>query len=131
MRLVLTALIFAGGLAYLVIGIGFLALPHSLVGGFGLDPQGPAGLSTTRADFTAFFVVAGLAMLYGGWKRSGEVLLVPAALFGIALIGRIVGAFADGTYEGFAMPMAIEAATTLVCLAGWRMLPHEPPSSEF
>jgi hypothetical protein len=29
------------------------------------------------------------------------------------------------------MPMAIEAATTLVCLAGWRTLPHEPPSSEF
>jgi hypothetical protein len=131
MRLILTALIFVGGLANLVIGIGFLAMPHSLVGGFGLDPQGAAGLSTTRADFTAFFAVSGLTMLYGGWKRSGEVLLVPAGLFGIALIGRIVGVVADGAYEGFLMPMAIEALTTLVCLAGWRVLPHEPPSSEF
>ena len=131
MRLILTALIFVGGLAYLVIGIGFLAMPHSLVGGFGLDPKGAAGLSTTRADFTAFFAVSGLAMLYGGWKRSGEVLLVPAGLFGIAFLGRAVSLIADGAYGGFAMPMAIEAATTVVCLAGWRMLPHEPPSSEF
>jgi hypothetical protein len=131
MRLILTALIFVGGLANLVIGIGFLAMPHSLVGGFGLDPQGAAGLSTTRADFTAFFAVSGLAMLYGGWKRSGEVLLVPAGLFGIAFVGRALSVIADGAYEGFAMPMAIEVATTVVCLAGWRMLPHEPPSSEF
>jgi hypothetical protein len=131
MRLILTALIFAGGLAYLVIGIGFLALPHSLVGSFGLDPQGAPGLSTTRADFTAFFVIAGVAMLYGGWKRSGEVLLVPAGLFGIAFLGRAVSLIADGAYGSFAMPMAIEAATTVVCLAGWRILPHGPPSSEF
>jgi len=131
MRLILTALIFAGGLAYLVIGLGFLAMPHSLIGGFGLEPQGAMGLSTARADFAAFFAISGLAMLYGGWKRSGEVLLVPAGLFGIALLGRIVGVIADGTYEGFLMPMAIEVLTTAVCLAGWRVLPHEPPSSEF
>jgi hypothetical protein len=131
MRLILTALIFVGGLAYLVIGLGFIALPANLIGGFGLDPQGAAGLSTTRADFTAFFVVSGLSMLYGGWKRSGEILLVPAFLFGIALLGRTVSAIVDGTYDGFLGPMAIEALTTLVCLTGWRVLPHEPPSSEF
>jgi len=131
MRLILTALIFVGGLANLVIGLGFLAMPYSLIGGFGLDPQGAAGLSTTRADFTAFFALSGVAMLYGGWKRSGEVLLVPAALFGIAFVGRAFSLVADGAYEGFAMPMLIEAVTTVVCLAGWRALPHDPPSSEF
>ena len=47
MRLILTALIFLGGLAYLVIGLTFFALPGSIVGGFGLEPQGAAGLSTT------------------------------------------------------------------------------------
>lgn len=131
MRLIITALIFAGGLAYLVVGIGFLAMPHSLVGGFGLDPKGAAGLSTTRADFTAFFAMSGLAMLYGAWKRSGEVLIIPAGLFGIAFFGRAVSLIGDGAYGGFAMPMMIEAATTIVCLTGWRLLPHEPPSSEF
>ena len=130
MRLILTALIFVGGLAYLVVGIGYLAMPGNLVGGLGLDPQGAAGLSTARADFTAFFAVAGLAMLYGGWKRSGEVLLVPAGLFGIALLGRVADLIVEGAYDGFWMPMAIEALTTIVCLVGWRALPHEPPSSE-
>lgn len=130
MRLILTALIFVGGLAYLVIGLGFIAMPHSALPGFGLSADGPAGWSTARADFTAFFVTAGLAMLYGAWKRSGEILLVPAFLFGIALLGRTVSLFADGTYEGFAGPMAIEALTLALSLVGWRLLPHEPPSSE-
>jgi hypothetical protein len=131
MRLILTALIFVAGLGFLIMGLGFLLMPHSLIEGFGLDTQGPAGLSTTRADFSAFFGVSGLTMLYGAWKRSGEVLLVPVALFGIAFIGRAISLFADGGYAGFAMPMAVEAGTTLICLAGWRVLPHDPPSSEF
>lgn len=131
MRLILTALIFAGGLAFLVVGIGFLIMPLSLLDGFGLDTQGAAGLSTTRADFTAFFGVSALAMLYGAWKRSGEVLLVPAGLFGIAFIGRAVSLPLDGAYPGAGMPMVIEAVTTIICLAGWRVLPHDPPSSEF
>jgi hypothetical protein len=131
MRLILTALIFAGGLASLIIGLSFLVMPHSLIDGFGLSPQGPAGVSTIRADFTAFFAVAGAAMLYGAWKRSGEVLLVPVGLFGIAFVGRTISVFVDGSYTGVAMPMIVEAATTILCLAGWRLLPHEPPSSEF
>jgi hypothetical protein len=131
MRLILTALIFLGGLAYLVIGLGFIALPANSLTSFGLEASGAAGLSTTRADFTAFFIVSALAMLYGAWKRSGEVLLVPAFLFGVALTGRIVSVFVDGTYEGFIQPMAIEALTVAATLAGWRVLPHEPPSSEF
>lgn len=130
MRLILTALIFVGGLIYLVVGLTFLAMPQNLIGGFGLEPQGAAGLSTARADMTAFFVTAGLAMLYGAWKRSGEVLLVPAFLFGIALLGRTVSVFADGTYESYLGSMAVEALTLALCLVGWRLLPHEPPSSE-
>ena len=105
-------------------------LTQSAGASLGVEPVGLEALSTTRADFTAFFVTAALAMLYGAWKRSGEVLLVPAFLFGIALTGRIVSVVVDGTYEGFLMPMTVEALTTLVCLAGWRVLPHEPPSSE-
>jgi hypothetical protein len=29
-------------------------------------------------------------MIWGAWKRNGELLLVPAALFGIAFAGRAV-----------------------------------------
>ena len=74
---------------------------------------------------TAFFVVGGVCMIWGAWKRNGELLLVPAALFGIAFAGRLVSAIVDGATPGFWLPMLIEAATVAVNLLGSRYLPHE------
>ncbi len=124
MRLILTALLFVGGLFFIINGLSFLATPQSSVGSFGLAAAGPAGWSTIRADMTAFFVVGGFCMVWGAWKRAGDMLLVPAALFGIAFVGRLVSLFADGSYEGAAMPMAIEAGVVLVSIMGNRLLPH-------
>ncbi|OJW66611.1 MAG: hypothetical protein BGO57_11060 [Sphingomonadales bacterium 63-6] len=124
MRLILTALLFVGGLFFIINGLSFLAMPQSSVGSFGLDAVGAAGWSTIRADMTAFFVVGGFCMVWGAWKRAGDMLLVPAALFGIAFIGRLVSLIADGGYEGAAMPMAIEAGVVLVSIMGNRLLPH-------
>lgn len=124
MRLVLTALIFAEGLFFLVMGLNFLIMPSSAVASFALSPDGPAGLAVLRADFPALFFVGGGAMIWGAWKRNGDVLLVPAALFGIALFGRLVSALADGTETGFWLPMLVEAAAVLLSLIGSRVLPH-------
>ncbi|MXO63374.1 DUF4345 family protein [Qipengyuania oceanensis] len=124
MRLVLTGLIFAGGLMFLLIGIGFLIDPASSGVDFGMKADGPQGLSTMRADMTAFFVVAAVSMVLGAWRRNGDLLLVAAALFGIALTGRIVSLIADGTYDGFAFPMLVEAVTVIVLLIASRVLPH-------
>ena len=63
-------------------------------------------------------------MMRGAWRRAGDVLLVPAALFGIAFVGRLVSLFADGAYEGFWVPMGIEALVVVVSLAGHYLLPH-------
>lgn len=30
----------------------------------------------------------------------------------------------DGTAEGFAMPMAVEAVQVILAIAAWRVLPH-------
>ena len=124
MRLILTALLFVGGLFFTITGIGFLLTPESSVGGFGLAAANIQGWSTIRADMTAFFVVGGVCMIWGGWRRAGDMLLVPAALFGIAFTGRLVSLFADGTYEGFWLPMLAEAAVVVVSVLGNRMLPH-------
>lgn len=124
MRLVLTGLIFAGGLMFLLIGIGFLIDPASSGVDFGMKADGPQVLSTMRADMTAFFVVAAVSMVLGAWRRNGDLLLVAAALFGIALTGRIVSLIADGTYDGFAFPMLVEAVTVIVLLIASRVLPH-------
>ncbi|MXO65089.1 DUF4345 family protein [Altericroceibacterium endophyticum] len=127
MRLILTALIMIIGIFDCMLGIGFLILPMETARSFGLAAAHNGGLSTMRADMTAFFLVAGITMIWGAWKRSGTVLLVPAALFLIALFGRLVSLFADGPYDGFLMPMVIEAITVAIVLMAARMLPHRLP----
>jgi hypothetical protein len=124
MRLILTALIFAQGLMFLVLGLNFLILPASAATGFALSPEGPAGLAVLRADFPALFFVGGGAMIWGAWKRNGDLLLVPAAIFGVALFGRLISVFADGTAPGFWFPMLVEAAAVVLTLIGSRVLPH-------
>lgn len=124
MRIILTALIFVGGLFFLVTGMGFLADPVNSGETFGLRAIDADGLVTMRADMTAFFVIAAICMLIGAWRRNGDILLVPAGLFGVALVGRFVSIAADGTEPGFWMPMAVEALTVIVLLVASRVLPH-------
>ncbi|MEW4449160.1 hypothetical protein [Qipengyuania sp. JC766] len=124
MRLILTALIFVGGLFFLVTGLWFLVEPVSAGSNFGLIARDSSGLAAMRADFTAFFVMAAICMLAGAWLRRGSLLLIPAALFGIALAGRIVSALVDGTQDGFWQPMLVEAGTVIVLLIASRILPH-------
>ena len=60
----------------------------------------------------------------GAVKRNGDVLLVPAALFGIAFTGRAVTAALNGTAPGFFQPMAFEAVQFALLVLGWRWVPH-------
>lgn len=113
------------GLLYLFVGSQFLLSPVETGGDFGLAPKGNAGLSTIRADMTAFFWVSGGALLLGVWKQRGSVLYVTAALMGIVFAARCLSLVLDGTYEGFAPPMAFEAVTVILCLVGARLM-REP-----
>ena len=124
MRIALTALIFLIGIGFVLAGLGFLIDPAASAANFGLAAQGNQGLAVLRADMTAFFVVAGLAMLYGAWKRDGDAMLVAALLLGIAFAGRLVSVFTDGTYPQFWLPMLGEAAVVIVTLIASRVLPH-------
>ena len=124
MRLILTALIFLAGMLDLFLAIGFLLDPAKSGAELNVLPDGIAGLSTMRADFTAFFLVAAFCMMWGAWRRNGDLLLVPAALFGIALTGRAINLAIHGSYPGFALPMAVEAFHVALLIAAWRVLPH-------
>lgn len=124
MRLILTALIFAQGLLFIVLGLQFLIMPAEVAPDFGLAAQGPQGLAVLRADFPALFFVGGGAMIWGAWKRNGDLLLIPALLFGIALFGRCVSVAVDGIAPGFWTPMAVEAVAVLLTLTASRVLPH-------
>ncbi|WP_095011387.1 DUF4345 family protein [Tsuneonella mangrovi] len=125
MRLIVTALLFAVGLLFILLGLNFLVFPVNAGGGFGLNANGAQGLAVLRADFPAMFFVGGATMLWGAWKRNGELLLVPAAIFGLALLGRFVSLALDGTYPAFWLPMAVEATAAALALIGSKVLPHE------
>ena len=124
MRLILTALVYLSGLLCLFLAVGFLTDPATSAAGLGIKVEGAAALSTIRADFTAFFGITGALMLWGAWRRNGDLLLVPALIYGTAFICRALGLAIDGTYPGFIQPMAVEAFWTVLLFAAWRVLPH-------
>ena len=130
MRFVLTALAMIGGIVFTLIGLGFFFVPDTAGASFSLLPDGVPGLAVMRADMTAFFVVGGVCMIWGAWKRNGELLLVPAALFGIAFCGRLLTVIIDGPSRQFWLPMLVEAATVIVTLLGSRHLPHDAVGEE-
>ena len=124
MRMVVIGLIFVAGMFNLFLAVSFLLDPTAMGANFGLSPIGALGIAVLRADFTAFVAVIALCMLRGAWKRNGDVLLVPAALFGIAFCGRAVTAVVNGTQIGFFEPMVFEAAQFVLLIVGWRVVPH-------
>lgn len=124
MRFVLTALIFLFGLFDLMMGLNFLLNPAATAAGFGLAPIGTQGLSSLRADFTAFFGVVAVCMMIGAWRRNADLLLVPAAVMGTAVVVRGISLVLDGTYPGWHVPMIVEALHVILLVAAWRMLPH-------
>jgi hypothetical protein len=125
MRFVLTALAMIGGIVFVLVGLGFFFQPETTAASFALLPDGTPGLAVLRADMTALFIVGGGCMIWGAWKRNGELLLVPAALFGIAFAGRLVTALVDGVTPQFWLPMLAEGATVVVTWLASRHLPHQ------
>ena len=123
-RLILTALIFLFGLFDLMMGLNFLLNPQTTAAGFGLAPTGTQGLSSIRADFTAFFGVVAICMMVGAWRRNADLLLVPAALMGTAVTVRALSLALDGTYPGWQVPMLVEILHVALLVTAWRVLPH-------
>jgi hypothetical protein len=114
------------GALFVFVGAQFLVTPVAMGADFGLEPIGNAGLSSIRGDLTAFFWVAGGALLYGVIKQRGDVFYVTAALMGIVFCARCLSLVLDGPYEGFAAPMVIEAVTVILCLFGARAMAGRP-----
>ncbi|MBN8484330.1 MAG: hypothetical protein J0L50_06075 [Sphingomonadales bacterium] len=124
MRFAITAVVFLLGLFDLFMGLNFLFNPLATGAGFGLAPLGSQGMSTMRADFTAFFGVVAVCMMIGAWRRNADLLLVPAAVMATAVTVRALSLFLDGTYPGWQVPMVVEAVHVIVLIAAWKLLPH-------
>ena len=85
------------------------AAPHFDLAGPMLDPT---GRNTVRADLSSFFLVAAVFAIVGAVRPgASRALLVPAALFGTALLGRLLGlvAFGDTITATITQAMIVEA----------------------
>ena len=110
------------GLLFIYMGAGFLLDPAQAGADFGIGAAGEHGLTSIRADMTAFFLVAGGTTLLGAWTGRREYLLVAASLMGIALVARLISALQFGTFDGWITPIVVEAVTAILALLGVRML---------
>jgi hypothetical protein len=75
-----------------------------------------------RGDMTAFFYLSAITLAWGAWRRRGDVLLPSLALYAIALTGRFVNLIADGPYDGWMVPMGVEAfhvVAVIVAIRAW------------
>ncbi|RKF21649.1 hypothetical protein D6851_06310 [Altericroceibacterium spongiae] len=124
-RFLLTAIILIAGIFFIIAGIGFLVDPTSSATSLGLQWRGPAGLAALRAETAAYYLVAGLCMIWGAWKRNGEILLAPAAMCAIAFIGRSLGALVDGTYDALPYYLVADLFFAIITFVGSKLLPHE------
>ncbi|MSP42914.1 MAG: hypothetical protein EXR08_06050 [Alphaproteobacteria bacterium] len=104
----------------LALGVGFLFDPARSAAMFFLTPEGVQGLATLRADFSSFFLVAAGFAAYGAWKQASPPLLVPIALFSIAILGRALSLVADGVTQTAFTPMIVEAIMISILMVVWR-----------
>ena len=120
---VLRGAVLLWALFFFIVGARGLFDPTTYGVTFGFLVEG-AATNTIRADLSAFFLVAAGAAAIGalvpGWVRA---LLVPAALYGTALAGRLFGAASgDPVNSGIVQGMIIEALTVLLMVGSWWVL---------
>ena len=127
---VLRGAVLLWALFFAIVGLRGMFDPASYTATFGILIDGAAA-NTVRADLSAFFLVAAgsaaVGALLPGWSRA---LLVPAALYGTALVGRSVGVGSgDLVNAGIVQAMIIEALSTGLMVGSWWVLSRTAPAT--
>jgi hypothetical protein len=110
------------------------AAPYFDLAGPMLDPT---GRNTIRADLSSFFLVAAVFAVIGAVRPgASRALIVPAALFSTALIGRLLGLviFGDSITAAITQAMIAEAISVALLLGAYwhlsRAAQRGQPSAE-
>lgn len=127
---VLRGAVLLWALFFAIVGLRGIFDPASFTELFGIVVEGAAA-NTVRADLSAFFLVASggaaVGALVPGWSRA---LLVPAALYGTALVGRLIGVGSgDLVNGGIVQAMIIEALSTGLMVGSWWVLSRPAPTA--
>lgn len=108
---------------FAIVGVQGVLNPASYTETFGIVIDGVAA-NTVRADLSSFFLVAAVSAAIGalvpGWSRA---VLVPGALFGTALLGRLLGAgMGDLVSVEIVRAMIIETLSVILMVGSWWVL---------
>tara|TARA_R110002110_G_scaffold84618_4_gene219871 strand:- start:4826 stop:5203 length:378 start_codon:yes stop_codon:yes gene_type:complete len=110
------------GVFSLTMGLMAFAAPVQLGETLGIGALSPLGLNALRADLGAFFLASALAALLALFAGRAHWLWGAAALYGLAVIGRIFGVVADGAPDGIVLPIVIELVVVGLFAFGARTL---------
>ena len=117
MTMILRVAVGLWGIAFGLLAVRGMLDPNVFLAQFGFQAPG-ASINTIRADFGAFFLVPSICALWGAWQPAkAKLLYVPAALFGTALLGRLLGlALGDIASDANSQAMLVEAISVALML---------------
>jgi Domain of unknown function (DUF4345) len=114
MAMALRALVALWGLFFTMMAVRGILDPQFFTESFGVVGEGMAR-NALRADFGTFFLVSGVAALWAAIQpHRAQLLLIPALLFGTALILRLFGVAMGDTANVPAMVIEAVSAVLLV-----------------
>ncbi len=96
------------GLFFLLLGLGFLALPEVSATGFLVEPARAVGINAIRGDFGALFLGMGFFCLLGTLTIHRRLLVVPIVFLTLVVIGRLTGLVIDDVPNVVAASLAME-----------------------
>ena len=110
------------GLFSLAMGLMAFAQPVQLGEMLGLGALSPLGGNSLRADLGAFFLASALAALLALFAGRAQWMWGAAALFGLAVIGRLLGVAVVGAPECVVPPIVIELVLVALAVFGAKTL---------
>lgn len=128
MNLLLRILVGLWGLGFGLLAVQGIIDPKVFTTQFGIEAPG-ASINSVRSDFGAFFLVSATCALWGAAKpEKAKLLYVPAALYGTALVGRLIGlGLGDPASAANNQAMIIEGVSVLLMLFAARRLATSAP----
>lgn len=122
MRRLVQGLVGAVGILGLILAAMFLLRTEPMAARFGLQPLGPLGLASVRADLVGLFGAVGFLSLLAVVRNRGDLLLAPLILIGLALAGRSISLVMTGFSPDLVPPMVVEAVLLVILALGHRVL---------
>ncbi len=118
MQMVSRLLVGIAGLLGVLVALRLWMAPEDVALQLGVQPIGPFGLATIRADVAGFFGGAGVLSIFAAVRNRAALLAAPLILIGLALTGRVITAVSSGLTNEMIPPMAIEATLLAVLALG-------------